>query len=283
MIAGGSWTAKHVVLDLPAVHRDAYGQLYGSPCMVANIALRNWRFLYKLGISGGYWFEGMGCFAAVRKQATFAPKTIGPDSPVVLTVTVLFCQPGLPSREQADRGRTEILSYAVPAIRAEITPTIDRDVRAVRLRCAPQRGGRYPGPLGPRVWQSAAGFLFQLGWPTGPARHSPPVQFRRIAFANTDLSGDPSHTTSITEAERAAGQLLDGALRGQSRVLAHKAGRRSSFSDYCEPPKLHLRWMQRRAAVRAPFARTPVHPRALILYFSLIRRELYLTAETRRG
>jgi hypothetical protein len=37
--------------------------------------------------------------------------------------------------------------------------------------------------------------------------------FGRIAFANTDLSGDPNHQTAITEAERAAGQLLDGALR----------------------------------------------------------------------
>ena len=281
MIAGGSWTAKHVVLDLPAVHRDAYGQLYGSPCMVANIALRNWRFLYKLGISGGYWFEGMGCFAAVRKQPTFEDHRTGFTGGADGDGAVLPTGPAEPGAGGPRPHRNP--SYAVPAIRAEITPTIDRDVRAVRLRCAPRRGGRYPGPLGPRVWQSAAGFLFQLGWPTGPARHSPPVQFRRIAFANTDLSGDPSHTTSITEAERAAGQLLDGALRGQSRVLAHKAGRRSSFSDYCEPPKLHLRWMQRRAAVRAPFARTPVHPRALILYFSLIRRELYLTAETRRG
>ncbi len=39
------------------------------------------------------------------------------------------------------------------------------------------------------------------------------ASFGRIAFANTDLSGDPNHQTSIAEAERAAGQLLDGALR----------------------------------------------------------------------
>jgi spermidine dehydrogenase len=36
--------------------------------------------------------------------------------------------------------------------------------------------------------------------------------FGKIAFANTDLSGDPSHVTAIEEGERAAGQLLDGAL-----------------------------------------------------------------------
>jgi hypothetical protein len=65
-----------------------------------------------LGISGGYWFEGMGCFAAVRRQPIFSTpvKTTGPDSPVVLTVKVLFCHLGLPIQEQGNRGRAELLS-----------------------------------------------------------------------------------------------------------------------------------------------------------------------------
>jgi spermidine dehydrogenase len=102
VMAGGSWTTKRIVLDLPAGHRKAYNPFHGSPCMIANVALRNWRFLYKLGISGGYWFEGLGCFAAIRKQPVFATpvKTIGPDSPVVLTLKVTFCHPGLPIDEQ---------------------------------------------------------------------------------------------------------------------------------------------------------------------------------------
>src|ERR1044072_2687548 len=100
-MGGGSWTTKHVVLHLPATHREAYNQFHRSPCMIANVALHNWRFLYKLGISGGYWFEGFGCFAAIRTQPVFgtAVKTIGPDSPVVLTLKVTFCQPGLPIDE----------------------------------------------------------------------------------------------------------------------------------------------------------------------------------------
>ena len=49
VMAGGSWTTKHIVSDLPASHRDAYAQFYRSPCLMANIAVRNWRFLYKMG------------------------------------------------------------------------------------------------------------------------------------------------------------------------------------------------------------------------------------------
>ncbi len=131
VMAGGSWTTKHVVLDLPAAHREAYSQFYRSPCMIANIALRNWRFLYKLGISGGYWFEGMGCFAAIRKQATFSTpiKAIGPDSPVVLTVKVLFCHAGLPIGEQGDRGRAEILATPFRRYELKLREQLTEDVR----------------------------------------------------------------------------------------------------------------------------------------------------------
>jgi spermidine dehydrogenase len=53
VLAGGNWTTKHIVRDLPAEHREAYAGFYRSPCLMANVAVRNWRFLYDMGISGG--------------------------------------------------------------------------------------------------------------------------------------------------------------------------------------------------------------------------------------
>src|SRR3989440_5499740 len=69
VVAGGSWTAKHIVHDLPASHREAYAQFYRSPCLMANIAVRNWRFLYKMGLSGCRWFGGLGDYLSVREMA----------------------------------------------------------------------------------------------------------------------------------------------------------------------------------------------------------------------
>jgi spermidine dehydrogenase len=48
-MAGGCWTSKLIVRDLPSTHRQAYDQFYRSPCMMANVALRNWRFLTNWG------------------------------------------------------------------------------------------------------------------------------------------------------------------------------------------------------------------------------------------
>src|SRR5438105_2469539 len=69
VMAGGGWTTKHVVRDLPQAQQEAYSQFYRSPCLMANVAVRSWRFLYNMGISGFRWFEGVGNYTEVRKYA----------------------------------------------------------------------------------------------------------------------------------------------------------------------------------------------------------------------
>ena len=109
IMAGGSWTSKHLVRDLPASHRHAYAQFHRSPCLVANVAVRHWRFLYDMGIHECRWFEGIGNYFAVRRTATSGPvsPTISPDSPTVLTLKILFSYPGEPITVQNARGRAE--------------------------------------------------------------------------------------------------------------------------------------------------------------------------------
>jgi len=112
VMAGGSWTTRHIVRDLPANHVAAYSQFYRTPCMMANVAVRNWRFLYKMGISGCQWFEGLGNYLQVRKLALCGADspTIGPDCPTVLTVKVLYTYPGKSTEQQGHLGRGELIS-----------------------------------------------------------------------------------------------------------------------------------------------------------------------------
>ncbi len=211
VMAGGSWTTKHVVIDLPSRQRDAYAQFFRSPCMLVNVALKNWRFLYKLGMSGAFWYGGLGIYGSVRKLPAFSTKdqTMGPDSPVVMTIKVLFCRPGLPLTEQQTAGRAELLSNSFRdyerKVREQLTEMFagsgfdpKRDIAGIILNrwghayCSPQ-----PGFFFGKDGQPAAREIL---------RRAP---FGRIAFANTDLSGDPGHTTAIDEGQRAAAQLLD--------------------------------------------------------------------------
>ena len=210
VMAGGSWTSKHIVADLPDSHRAAYAQFYRSPCLMANIAVRNWRFLYKMGLSGCRWFEGLGNYLSVRKQATIGgvSRTIGPDSPTVLTIKVLFAKPGLPVGEQGSRGRTELLGTSFAeyerAFREQLGDMFApggfdprRDIAGIILN---RWGHAYVNPQ--------PGFFFGTNGQPAPRdvlRNSP---HGRIAFANTDLAGAMDHRNSIREAERAVNQLV---------------------------------------------------------------------------
>ena len=209
VMAGGSWTTRHIVADLPDSHRAAYAQFYRSPCLMANIAVRHWRFLHKMGMSGCRWFEGLGNYLSVRKLATVGgiSPTFGPDSPTALTIKVLFAQPGLPIGEQGSRGRAQLLGTSFAqyerAFREQLGDMFApggfdprKDIAGIILN---RWGHAYVNPQ--------PGFFFGTGGQPAARdvlRSSP---HGRIAFANTDLAGAMDHRNSIREAERAVNQL----------------------------------------------------------------------------
>jgi spermidine dehydrogenase len=214
VVAGGSWTAKHIIGDLGEPQRQAYAQFYRSPCMMANVAVRDWRFLQKMGITGCRWFEGVGNYMDVRRLATVGvdDATISPDSPIVLTVKVLYSYPGLPTEEQGRRGRAEMLGISFREYEQRIREQFDamfahagfdakRDIAAIILN---RWGHAYLNPQ--------PGFFFGSNGKPAPREVLRSAPFGRIAFANTDLAGAMDHRYSILEAHRAVGQLVDQVL-----------------------------------------------------------------------
>jgi spermidine dehydrogenase len=211
VMAGGSWTSKHIVKDLPETHRQAYSQFYRSPCMMANVAVRNWRFLYDMGLTGCRWFGGdVGNYMEVRKLALtgLEEPTISPDSPIVLTLKVLYSYPGYSTEEQGHRGRGEMLSTSFRdyerRIRQQFTDMFassgfhaKKDIAAIILN---RWGHAYVNPQ--------PGFFFGKDGKPAPREILRKAPFGRIAFANTDLAGAMDHRFSILEAQRAVNQLL---------------------------------------------------------------------------
>ncbi len=214
VMAAGSWTTRHIVDDLADAQRDAYAQFYRSPAMMANVAVRNWRFLQKLGITGARWFDGFGSYFQVRRVASCGtePPTMDPDRPIVINLKVIYPSPGLPTEEQGRRGRAVMLSTSFAEYERQIRQQFDdmfaragfdhkRDIAAIVLN---RWGHAYLSP--------------QPGWYYGANGKPAPREvlraqpLGRIAFANTDLSGNMDHRSSILEADRAVGQLLDQVL-----------------------------------------------------------------------
>lgn len=210
IMAGGGWVTKHVVRDLPSELREAYDQFYYAAFLRANVAVTNWRFLYRLGISGGSWFEGFGTGTSVLKAVTYGAdsNTIGPDSPAVLTLDHPLIYPGLPIATQATRGRMDLLSNSFQTYERQIRETLTacfsrsgfdarRDIAAIVLN----RWGH--ALLAPQP-----GFFFGKDGKAAPRDLLRAKPFGRIAFANTDLGGAHSHVFAIREGQRAAEQIL---------------------------------------------------------------------------
>ncbi|MFZ0519936.1 MAG: FAD/NAD(P)-binding protein [Candidatus Acidiferrales bacterium] len=214
VMAGGCWTTKHIVRDLPGAQRDAYAQFYRSPCMMANVALRNWRFLYKMGISGCRWFDGIGNYTEVRRTALVGADSpgIGPDSPVVLNLKILFSYPGMPVADQGSRGRGELLATPFREYERQIRQQFTDMFARAGFDARRDIAGIILNRWGHAYLNPQPGFFFGKDGKPGPSEVLRAAPFGRIAFANTDLAGIMDHRSSILEAQRAVGQLLDQVL-----------------------------------------------------------------------
>jgi len=210
VMAGGSWTTKHIVGDLPDGHRAAYAQFYRSPCLMANIAVRNWRFLYKMGMSGCRWFEGLGNYLSVRKQATMSgmSPSFGPDAPTALTIKVLFAQPGVSNGEQGSRGRAQLLGTSFVQYERAFRQQLGDMFASGGFDPRADIAGIILNRWGHAYVNPQPGFFFGTNGQPAARDVLRSASHGRIAFANTDLAGAMDHRNSIREADRAVNQLV---------------------------------------------------------------------------
>lgn len=215
VMAGGSWTTKHVIADLPAAQRNAYAQFFRSPCIMANVAVRNWRFLQKLGVTGCRWFGGnIGNYFELRRMALVGdiPRKLSPDDPIVLTIKILFSRPGLSTEEQGHRGRAELLATPFHEYETRIREQLSQMFSPVGFDAQRDIAGIILNRWGHAYLSPQPGFFFGSGGKPAGREVLRSAPFGRIGFANSDLAGAMDHRCSIQEARRAVAQLFDSVL-----------------------------------------------------------------------
>lgn len=110
----GGWVNKHIVRDLPESYSKAFSQLNYGSAMIINIALTNWRFLDKMGISAAHFFmdRGLGQTVNIRQPMLIGDHAppLDPSKPIVLTAYIGFSNRGTPARQQAAKARWELLA-----------------------------------------------------------------------------------------------------------------------------------------------------------------------------
>ena len=211
IMAGQQHLNKRVVTDLPRGHREAMDSFMHAPIMVINVAVRNWKFMDKLGVASVRWFDDdLGWFTTLRRQMILdgeEPMPLEPDKPTVLTMYNSFCTPGLPIEQQTVTARMRMfgMSYAdiEKKVRDQFTAMFapggfdaDRDIAGIIVN---RQGHAYVA--------TPPGFFFgRNGKPTASDVIRQP--HGRIAFAHAELQGMQMWEGAAHEGERAAKQLL---------------------------------------------------------------------------
>lgn len=207
VMAGGSWTARRIVRDLPPEKREALEEFLHSAVLVFNVAVRHWRFLYDLGVTAARWTEGFGFSCNVRRQMVlrgYRPR-LHPDSPNVLTFYVPLYYPGLPPRIQGSRGRLEMIQTSY----AKYEERLRSQIRKLFGSAAEQAiAGIILNRWGHAYVNPTPGFYFGRNGRPAP-RDVVRRPFGRIAFAHSELAGHQFWLGAIREGRRALEQLRE--------------------------------------------------------------------------
>lgn len=212
VMATGGWMNRYVVRDMPTQYRDAYAQFKHAPFLVANVALTNWRFLERLGISAAIWDRADGDFGYTcnirnpMQVGRYRPP-LDPDQPTIMSFYTPFFYPGLPVEAQVIRGRAELLSTSYSEYERRIRRQMmklfgasgfdpDRDVAGIILN---RWGHAYSVPF--------TGFY---GGASGKApRDIIRNRYGRIAFGHSELDGTQHYGPAADEGRRAFNQVAD--------------------------------------------------------------------------
>ena len=205
----GGWVARNIASDMPANISRAYEQFHHSPVLVVNVALRNWRFLDRLGIAAGRWFEGFGNFFAIRRpmETGDLSQPFDPDKPTVMTFYVPFNNPGHPPEVQGVIGRAELLSKSYADYEKEIVDQMNAMFSDYGFDAKKDIAGIILNRWGHAYISPQPGFHFGKDGKEAP-REIVRKGYGRIQFGHSELTGYMSHTRALSDGARAARAAL---------------------------------------------------------------------------
>ena len=211
VMCGHGHIAKHICADLPNEIRSAYQEFVHGPMLTVNVALRNWRFLEKLGVSAVRWFGGeMGFWLNVRRPMVMSDGStmpLDPDLPVALSVYIPFPTAGVDAKTSGTLGRGRLFSMSYRDIESWV-------VRHFTLLFGPHGfdarrdiAGIITNRWGHAYVSPQPGFFFDRNGHTAPMNV---LQngYGRIFFGHSETAGRQLWTVATAEGRRAANQAL---------------------------------------------------------------------------
>lgn len=211
VMCSGAWVNRHILRDAPGDVRNALSTFHHAPMLIANVALTNWRFMERMGITTAMYEGGEFGFTCNIRQPLDLPgyrPPLDPDKPIVLTFYVPFMDHNLPPKEQGQVKRWELFSTPYRDFELRIRRQMvqlfgqggfdpHRDIAGITIN---RWGHAYtvprPGFVHPHDGSAAPSDVLRAG-------------YGNIHFAHSELFGVQEFVGALTEGQRAARQVLD--------------------------------------------------------------------------
>ena len=211
VMAAQQQIGKRICQDLPTEYLASMAEFHHAPILVINVALRNWRFMEKLGLSGVRWVDGMGDFAFVTRKIKIEGKSYmpcDPNKPITMTMYQAFKIPGMPYPKQASAARKKMFDLSYTDVERQVRSQFQQAFGNAGFDAKRDIAGIITNRQGHAYITSPPGTFF--GKDGKPPRAEILTQrYHRFAFGHSDLSGSQEWVTAAEHGERAARQILE--------------------------------------------------------------------------
>ena len=208
--AGASWSGKYVIQNLPEEYRVAMNGFPRAPMLSVNVALDNWRPLYKLGYSTCSWRGGFGFTANISRSVyvgDYRPP-LDPDQPTLFTFYVPFPQLGLPLVEQGKVARAKMFATSYRDFELQIRQQMTKLFASAGFDAKRDIRGIVINRWGHAYCNAGPGFFYGRDGKPAP-RDVLRRPLGNLAFAHTELAGIAAWWNAGGEGVRAARQILE--------------------------------------------------------------------------
>jgi spermidine dehydrogenase len=211
ILCGQQHVNRHICWDIPPHYREAMNMFHHAPMHVVNVAVRNWKFLEKLGIASARWFEGFGWWVSLRRNLEIpgqVTQPLDPSNPAVLTMYNPFPLPGVPFPQQCTAARMQLFGISYAQIETAVREQFTKLFGDAGFDAKRDIAGIISNRWGHAYIVSPPGFFF--GKDSQPApKDVIRKRFNRLAFGHSELSGQQMWETAAEEGQRAAQQIVE--------------------------------------------------------------------------
>ncbi len=211
VLCGQQHANRHICKDISPEFREAMNTFHHAPMLTVNVAVRNWKFLERLGIASARWFEGFGWWVSLRRNLEIPgqrTQPLDPDKPTVLTMYNPFPIPGVPFPQQCTQARMQLFGLSYAQIEAAVRAQFTRMFSGTGFDAGRDIAGIITNRWGHAYVVDPPGFFFGKDGKPAP-RHILRQRFGRISFGHSELSGAQMWETAAEEGERAGRQAAE--------------------------------------------------------------------------